>query len=84
MKIEQGDFAEAQSLIDKLSEIGEDYDYETARGAKYLLKIKLFLKTRKLYDAKRVAQEAILFGRWIPPLQSPHDALWFPKHDLCV
>ena len=63
IKIDQGAFTEAQSLAGKLSEIGEGYDYETARGAKYIVKMKLLVKTRKLDDAKKEAHEAVSFQK---------------------
>ena len=65
VEIDQGCFTQAKSLAGKLSEICEDYDYETARGAKFFVSTKLLLKLRKLDEAISEANEAISFQRKI-------------------
>jgi len=59
--IEQGRFKEADILIRKLSEIGEDYEYELASAYQYVLKSKVLIKARKLYEAQVEMDAGILF-----------------------
>jgi class 3 adenylate cyclase len=61
IKIDKGAFREAEILIDKLSEIWEVYENEIAREYKHSMKTRLFMKSRKLYDAKVEADAGISF-----------------------
>ncbi|MFQ6617199.1 MAG: adenylate/guanylate cyclase domain-containing protein, partial [Fidelibacterota bacterium] len=51
LRIEQGYFSDVKFLLDKMHEIGEIYDNDHARSAKYFVNTKLLLKRRRLYDA---------------------------------
>jgi tetratricopeptide (TPR) repeat protein/pterin-4a-carbinolamine dehydratase len=59
LKIEQGDFKCAHRLVEKLCEIGEIYRRELVTGRKYTLNTKLLLKSRKLNEALKEADEGI-------------------------
>jgi len=61
MKIEQGAFSETKICLSKLSEICEVFENENARGLQYALKIRLLMKSRKLYDAQTEADAGISF-----------------------
>ena len=61
MKIEQGAFSETKICLSKLSEIYEVFENENARGLQYALKIRLLMKSRKLYDAQTEADAGISF-----------------------
>ena len=65
LRIERGAFDDAQALSDKLAEIGEDYDYQIARGSTYNLEIRRLVKTRMLDEALVLANEAIAFQKKI-------------------
>lgn len=51
IKLEQGDFEDTNILVDKLNEIGEEYDHDGAISSKYSLHAILLLKERQLNDA---------------------------------
>jgi hypothetical protein len=61
MKIEQGAFRDAEICLNKLSEIWEVFENENARGLQYALKIRLLMKSRKLYDALTEADAGVSF-----------------------
>jgi len=61
MKIELGAFSEAGKCLSKLSEICEVFENENARGFQYALKIRLLMKSRKLYDAQTEADAGVSF-----------------------
>jgi len=61
MKIELGAFREAGKCLSKLSEICEVFENENARGFQFALKIRLLMKSRKLYDAQTEADAGVLF-----------------------
>lgn len=62
IKIDQGLFEEAQGLIKKLSEICETYESENTREYIYSLRIRWFLKARRLDDAQIEVEEGISFA----------------------
>jgi len=51
-RIDQGAFKEAEIIISKLSKIWQDYENENAKDYMYVLKTRLLMKSRKLYDAQ--------------------------------
>jgi class 3 adenylate cyclase/tetratricopeptide (TPR) repeat protein len=59
--IERGAFEEVEKLIEKLSEIWASYEDENAKHYQYTLRIKILLKSRRLYDALMAADEGVLF-----------------------
>jgi len=61
IKVEQGAFRETEAMIGKLSEIWDAYENENAREYQYSLKIRLLIKTRKLYDAQFEVDAGISF-----------------------
>jgi len=63
LKIEQGFFAQAELLSEKLNEIWEIYEYQQARGLRYFLMIILLFKQRKINAAKTVLEEGISFQK---------------------
>ena len=63
LKIEQGFFAPAELLSEKLNEIWEVYEYQSAKGLRYFLMTILLLKQRKINDAKIVLEEGISFQK---------------------
>ena len=63
LKIEQGFFAQATLLAEKLKEILDVYEYQNARGLRNFLMTILFLKQRKINDAKMMLEEGILFQK---------------------
>ena len=60
-RIDQGAFKETEIIISKLSEIWQDYENENAKDYMYVLKTKLLMKSRKLYDAQIEADSWISF-----------------------
>jgi len=63
LKVEQGFFAQAELLAEKLNEIWEIYEYHQAKGLRYFLMAILLLKQRKINDAKTVLEEGISFQK---------------------
>jgi class 3 adenylate cyclase/tetratricopeptide (TPR) repeat protein len=61
LEIEQGNFSEAEALVDKLYRIGEEYNNDYARGTKYYLNSQRLLKLRKLNEALNEADAGISF-----------------------
>jgi hypothetical protein len=61
IKIEQGAFGEAERLIAKLSEIWAAYANENAKQYQYSLRIKMLVKSRRLYDALAEADAGVAF-----------------------
>ena len=61
IQIEQGEFRQAERHIDKLSEIWEAYENENAKQYQYSLRIKMLLKSRRLYDALVEANAGVSF-----------------------
>jgi len=57
VKVEQGNFAEAGIIIDKLFDIAETYDYFQARLVALGLKSHLLLKSRDYFAAEKLADE---------------------------
>lgn len=51
IKLEQGNFDYANLSVEKLSEIGEEYEHDGAISSKYSLHAILLLKKRQLHDA---------------------------------
>jgi len=62
IKVDQGLFEEAQGLIEKLSEIWEADENENTREYIYSLRIRSFLKARRLHEARIEVEEAISFA----------------------
>jgi len=60
MKIEMADFNACETIIEKLHRIYEDYNFEHAESDVYVLKAKLSMKKRKMYDAQNYADKAII------------------------
>ena len=58
-KIEVGDFTGCETIIEKLHRIYEDYNFEHAESDVYLLKAKISMKKREIYDAQNYADQAI-------------------------
>jgi tetratricopeptide (TPR) repeat protein len=52
LKVAQGNFSQANLLVKKLDDIGEDYDNDYTRAAKNALNAYLLLQCRKLNDAR--------------------------------
>jgi len=63
LKIEQGFFAQAELMAEKLNEIWEVYDYQHAKGLRLFLKTILLFKQRKINDAKIVLEKGISFQK---------------------
>ena len=63
LKIEQGFFAQAELLSEKLNEIWEVYEYQNAKGLRYFLMAILLLKQRKINDAKIMLKKGISFQK---------------------
>jgi hypothetical protein len=61
IQVEKGAFREVERLIDKLSEIWAAYADENARHYQYSLRIKILLKSRRLYDALVEADAGVSF-----------------------
>ena len=61
IQIERGASGEVERLIEKLSEIWAAYEDENARHYQYSLRIKLLLKSRRLYDALSQADAGVSF-----------------------
>jgi hypothetical protein len=59
VRIEQGDFKAANPLIEKLAEIADRYEYETARAHKLARETQFLIQCRKLYEAEKSAEEYI-------------------------
>jgi class 3 adenylate cyclase/tetratricopeptide (TPR) repeat protein len=59
---EQGKFEEAYTLIEKLSEIADSYEYEAARGNELNREARLLIQCRKLSDAQKVTEELEIFA----------------------
>jgi tetratricopeptide (TPR) repeat protein len=49
--LEQGNFDDANILVEKLNEIGKDYEHDGAISSKYSLNTILLLKKRQIHDA---------------------------------
>ena len=63
LKIEQGFFAQAELLAEKLNEIWEIYEYHQAKGLGYFLMTILLFKQRKINDAKIMLEKGISFQK---------------------
>ncbi len=61
IQIEQGNFGQAERLIDNLSEIWAAYQNENAKQYQHSLRIKMLLKSRRLYDALVAADAGVSF-----------------------
>ena len=61
INVDQGMFKEAGRKINALNEIWQNYGNEYARHCEYSLKIKLLIKSRKLYEAQIEADAGLLF-----------------------
>jgi len=59
VKLEQGDFEAAFPSIEKLSNIADSYEYEPARAHKLARETQYLLQCRKLYEARKSAEEYI-------------------------
>ena len=60
MKIELGDFAGCEKIIHKLHQIYEEYNFEHAESDVYVLKTKLSIKQRKIFDARNYADKSLI------------------------
>jgi len=60
MKIELGDFIGCKTIIKNLQRIYDEYNFEHAESDVYVLKTKLSMKKRKIYDARNYAEKAII------------------------
>jgi len=63
LKIEQGRFAQAKILANKLKEIWNVFEYQNAKGLHYSLEIRLFFKQRRIQDVKVVLENGISFQK---------------------
>ena len=63
VKVEQGHFAQAKILANKLIEIWNVYGYQNAKGLYHSLKIRLLFKQRKIQDVKNVLEKGISFQK---------------------
>jgi hypothetical protein len=63
LKVEQGHFAQAKILADKLNDIWNVYEYQNAKGLYYSLKIRLLFKQRKIQDVKTVLEKGTFFQK---------------------
>jgi tetratricopeptide (TPR) repeat protein len=61
IKIDQGNFEDAEAKIGKVSEIWEAYGNENAIATQHFLKLRLLAIKRKLYDAQLEADAGIAF-----------------------
>ena len=59
VKLEQGDFKAASPLIERLSDIADSYENESARAHKLARETQFLIQCRKLYDAQKSAEEYI-------------------------
>ncbi len=59
IKLEQGNFDDASILVEKLNEIGKEYEHDGAISSKYSLNTILLLKKRQLNDALEEASKGI-------------------------
>ena len=59
VKIEQGEFRAAHPLMEELSQIADNYEYEPARAHQLARKTQFLIQRRKLYDAQKSADEYI-------------------------
>jgi len=59
IKLEQGNFNEANIMVEKLNEIGEEYEHDGSISGKYSLNAILLLKKRQLHDALDEANKGI-------------------------
>jgi len=62
IRIDQGLFEDAWGLIKRLSEIWETYENENTREYIFSLRIRWFLKARRLHEAQKEVEEAIGFA----------------------
>jgi len=60
IRIELGDFARCETIIKKLHQIYEEYNFEHAESDVYVLKTKLSMKRRKIYEARNYADQSII------------------------
>jgi class 3 adenylate cyclase/tetratricopeptide (TPR) repeat protein len=60
IRIEVGDFTECETIIEKLHRIYEEYNFEHAESDVFVLKSKLSMKKRELYDAQTYADKSII------------------------
>ena len=61
INIELGEFAIAEEIIEKLNEIGDEFNEERAQAVFYELIAAFLIKKRKINDASRYVDEGILF-----------------------
>ncbi|NNL42427.1 MAG: AAA family ATPase [Desulfobacterales bacterium] len=63
LKVEQGHFAQAQMLANKLKEIWNVFKYQNANGLHYSLKIRLFFKQRRIQEVTEALTTGIAFQK---------------------
>ena len=61
IKIDQGQFDEAERIVDKFAEIGELYDNDYSRAYQYELNVKLKMKRRRFQQTLQGVEEGIDF-----------------------
>jgi tetratricopeptide (TPR) repeat protein len=59
-KIELGNFTGCETIIEKLHQIYEEYNFEHAGSDVFLLKSKSSMKKRELYDAQTYADQSVM------------------------
>jgi serine/threonine protein kinase/tetratricopeptide (TPR) repeat protein len=72
IRLEQGSFSDAGILVEKLNEIGEEFDHDGAVSSKYSLNAILLLKKRQLQDALDEANKGVEVQK---RLNKPHHLL---------
>jgi hypothetical protein len=60
IRLELGDFAGCEIIIHKLHQIYEEYNFEHAESDVYVLKTKLPMKQRRIFDARHYADQSII------------------------
>jgi tetratricopeptide (TPR) repeat protein len=63
LRVEQGHFAQAQMLADKLKEIWNVFEYQNAKGLYYSLVIRLCFKQRRIQDVTEALEKGIAFQK---------------------
>jgi tetratricopeptide (TPR) repeat protein len=65
VKIEQGDFKEAENLCNKMHDLYESYEYDGAKVWQYLALGSLKIFSRNLFDAIKICDEGVPFSEKI-------------------
>jgi class 3 adenylate cyclase/tetratricopeptide (TPR) repeat protein len=65
MRLELGDFKGCETIIEKLHQIYAEYNFEHAESDVYILKAKLSMKKREMYDAQNYADQSLIHANKI-------------------